>query len=296
MIVIRFTALIGITTISFSAIFVRLADVAPATAGLFRAVYALPVLLILNGIARDTRSGRSRLVAFASGVLLAANVALWHTSIGLIGAGMSTVLANTQVLWVGIAAWILFRERPSITAFVTVPFVLAGVALIGGAGADNAYGENPALGAVLGLGSGFFYSVFFLLFRTANAEQGPTSGPLLDVTIGITIVFVVGGWLDPGFSLAPEWPAHGWLIALALLVHTGGWLLIAKAFPRLPALEISMMLLLQPAATIVWAGIIFNERLSTTQWLGVAIVLVGILAAASRGTIKRVEAETSQDL
>ena len=291
----RLTALIGVIAISFSAIFVRLADVAPATAGLFRAVYALPVLLILNRLVGDQRSRRLRLTAIVSGLFLAADVALWHTSIGLVGAGMSTVVANTQVLWVGLAAWVLFRERPSGIAFVIVPFVLFGVALIGGAGSTDAYGNNPALGAILALGAGLFYSGFLLLFRAANAEQGPTAGPLLDVTIGITIAFLVGGWFDPGFSVTPEWPAHGWLIALAVLVHTGGWLLIARALPRLPALETSVLLLLQPAGTIVWAGIIFGERLAPSQWLGVSMVLIGILAAAMRGTVRQLEEGTRPD-
>ena len=293
---IRITALAGAGAISFSAIFVRLADVAPATAGLFRAVYALPVLFVLTRFVGDDRSRRQRLVAISSGFLLAADMALWHTSIGFVGAGMSTVVANTQVLWVGIAAWIIFRERPSGTAFIVVPFVLAGVALIGGAGTDKAYGVNPALGAVLALGAGFIYAGFLLLFRAANAEQGSTTGPLLDVTIGVAVAFLVGGWLDPGFSMAPEWPAHGWLIALGAFVHTGGWLLIARALPRLPALETSVMLLLQPAATIIWAGIIFDEQLSTSQWVGVAVVLIGILTAAVRGTVKPTEVDTQQDL
>ena len=291
----RIIALVGIIAISFSAIFVRLADVAPATAGLFRAVYALPLLFLLNRVAGDERSARLRLMALTSGLFLAADVALWHTSIGLVGAGLSTVVANTQVLWVGVAAWIIFRERPTGTAFVVVPLVLAGVALIGGAGSDDAFGDNPALGAALALGAGLFYAVFLLLFRRANAEGVPTAGPLLDVTIGITAAFVVGGWLDPGFSLTPQWPSHAWLIALALLVHTGGWLLIARALPRLPALETSLMLLLQPAATIVWAGIIFDERMSVNQWFGVTLVLIGILAAAIRGTVRPAEVGTPRD-
>ena len=291
----RIIALVGIIAISFSAIFVRLADVAPATAGLFRAVYALPLLFLLNRVAGDERSARLRLMALTSGLFLAADVALWHTSIGLVGAGLSTVVANTQVLWVGAAAWVIFRERPTGTAFVVVPLVLAGVALIGGAGSDDAFGDNPALGAALALGAGVFYAVFLLLFRRANAERVPTAGPLLDVTIGITAAFVLGGWLDPGFSLTPQWPSHAWLIALALLVHTGGWLLIARALPRLPALETSLMLLLQPAATIVWAGIIFDERMSVNQWFGVTLVLIGILAATIRGTVRSAEVGTPRD-
>ena len=291
----RIIALVGIIAISFSAIFVRLADVAPATAGLFRAVYALPLLLLLNRFVGDERSPRLRLMALSAGVFLAADVALWHTSIGLVGAGLATVVTNTQVVWVGVAAWIIFRERPSGTAFVVVPLVMGGIALIGGIGSDDAYGDNPALGAILALGASLFYTGFLLLFRRANAEGIPTAGPLLDVTIGITGAFVVGGWLDPGFSLAPEWPSHAWLIALALLVHTGGWLLIATALPRLPALETSVMLLLQPAATIVWASIIFDERMSANQWIGVTLVLIGILAAAGRGTVRPVEASTPRD-
>jgi drug/metabolite transporter (DMT)-like permease len=291
----RITALIGIVTISFSAIFVRLADVAPATAGLYRAAYALPVLFLVSRVGGDHRSRRLRLIAFASGLLLAGDVALWHTSIRLVGAGLSTVVANTQVLWVGLTAWILFKERPTRTAFVIVPIVLLGVALIGGVGSSDAYGDNPALGAVLALAASFFYASFLLLFRAANVERGQTAGPLLDVSIGITVAFLVGGWFDPGFSLAPEWPAHGWLIALSLLVHTGGWLLIAAALPRLPALETSVMLLLQPAGTILWAGIIFDERLATNQWIGVGLVLIGILIVAILGTVKRAEAGRPTD-
>ncbi|MEE9297709.1 MAG: DMT family transporter [Acidimicrobiia bacterium] len=292
---VRVSALIGVVAISFSAIFVRLADVAPVTAALFRAVYALPLLAVIWLLSSDTRSRRLRLMAGLAGLLLAGDMVLWFTSIGLVGAGLSTVVANTQVLWVGVAAWVLHRERPSTTAFVIVPVVLAGVALIGGVGTEDAYGDRPALGTVLALGASVFYAGFLMIFRSASRDRGPTAGPLLDVTIGVALAMAATGWIDPSFSVTPSWPAHGWLIALAVLVHTGGWLLIAAALPRLPALETSVMLLLQPAATIVWAGLIFDERLSSTQWVGVIAVLVGILAAATMGTVRPVGAGTRRD-
>lgn len=291
----RLLAIVGIVAISFSAIFVRLADVAPATAALFRAAYALPVLGVVLLLSHDNRSRRLRLIAGVAGLLLAGDITLWHTSIGLVGAGLATVVANTQVLWVGIAAWVLHRERPSATAFVVVPVVLAGVALIGGVGSDDAFGDNPALGTVLALGASVVYAGFLMIFRLANQDRGPTAGPLLDVTIAMAATMAATGWIDPGFSLAPTWPAHGWLIALGVLVHTGGWLLIAAALPRLAALETSVMLLLQPAATIVWARIIFDEILSTTQWIGVVAVLLGILTAAIRGTVRPAEVGIQPD-
>ena len=52
-------AVAGALTIAFSAILVRLADVAPSTAAIFRCAYALPVLGLLAG-GRTGASGRGR--------------------------------------------------------------------------------------------------------------------------------------------------------------------------------------------------------------------------------------------
>ena len=51
---------------------------------------------------------------------------------------------------------------------------------------------------------------------------------------------------DRHFAFAPVWPAHGWLIMLALVSQVFGWMLIATALPRLPAVETSVLLLGQP--------------------------------------------------
>ena len=45
--VIHLLALLGILSISFSAVFVRLAAVSPVTATFFRGAYAAPVLLVV---------------------------------------------------------------------------------------------------------------------------------------------------------------------------------------------------------------------------------------------------------
>lgn len=101
----RLLALAGVLSISFSAIFVRLADVSPSTAAFFRAGYAIPVLFLLRSLVRaqDYRSTRDRQAALASGLFLAIDLALWHQSIRLIGAGLATVLANIQVRYSGVA-------------------------------------------------------------------------------------------------------------------------------------------------------------------------------------------------
>lgn len=286
----RLAATAGVLTISFSAIFMRLASAAPATAAFWRVAYALPVLFLVRSItgSADGRDRGARALAFGAGLLLAVDLVLWQRSIDLIGASLGVVLANLQVVFVGSAAWVLHRERPSRVAFAVVPAILAGIALVSGLGREDSYGVDPVAGTLFGLGAAATYSGFLLVFRQSNRRHlVPPAGPLLDASTGALLGSLLAAPFDAGFTLAIEWPQHGWLLALALLPHVVGWLLISMALPRLAALETSVMLLIQPVAAIVWARMIFDERLSTTQWLGVALVLGGILVLTVLGTVRR---------
>jgi len=280
-------ALLGIVIISFSAIFVVLADVSPSTAALFRNLYALPVLLLIRLLmrGRDRRDRRAHLFAFAAGMLLAVDLNCWHRSIELVGAGLSTVLANIQIVFVGATAWLMHRERPSRWAFVTVPFVFLGAALISGLGQPGAYGSNPALGTVYGVLAGVMYAAFLILFRASNKRRAPAAGPLLDATAGAAVGALVFGLLDGGLAFDFGLSAHLWLATLALLPQVVGWLLIANALPRLPALETSVLLLMQPSLTILWGVLLFAEKLSPLQWSGAAIVIGGVGLLSIKGSV-----------
>src|SRR5437667_8680244 len=89
-VLVHLLAMLGMLSISFSAVFVRLAAVSPVTATLFRAAYAVPVLFAIWFVQRasDHRTRRERWIAFASGLILAIDLNLWHESIALIGAGL----------------------------------------------------------------------------------------------------------------------------------------------------------------------------------------------------------------
>lgn len=273
-----FAALAGVLAISFSAVFIRLAAVSPVTGAFFRAAYAVPILAAISMASRgrDLRSRRSRLLAFASGMALAADLALWHESIVLIGVGLATVIANVQVVFVAIAAWLLLDERPSGDTAGIMAAVLAGIALTSGLSRAGAYGEDPVLGAALGVGSGVCYAAFLLMFRAATQSPAPTVGPLLDSTLGLVFGALLASLFDSRFSLIPTWPAHGWLFALAVVSQVIGWLAIATALPRLPAVQTSILLLLQPVFTVIWGFVLFSERLSALQWTGTVLVLGGV--------------------
>jgi drug/metabolite transporter (DMT)-like permease len=275
---VHFAALLGVLGISFSAVFVRLAAVSPVTATFFRAAYALPALAGVWALSRgdDPRARPARLLAFASGVILGIELAFWHKSIALIGVGLATVLANVQVVVVATVAWLLYGERPGMGTAAIIGAILLGVALTSGLARPDAYGAAPIAGVALGAFAGACYAIFLLMFRAANRALAPTAGPLLDSTAGMAIGALLCAPFDPGFAFAPSWPAHAWLAMLAVVSQVIGWLLIAQALPRLPALETSILLLVQPVFALAWGVWFFAERLSALQWLGAMLVLAGV--------------------
>jgi len=285
---VRLWAVLGVLAISLSAVWVRLAAAPPETAAFLRMAYALPALVLLWLPLRraDRRGRRERLLAVVAGAVLAVDLAFWHRSIGLIGAGLATVLGNTQVVFVGAAAWLLHRERPTVLARALVPAVFAGVALISGLGMPDAYGVDPVMGAVFGLLTGISYSTFLLVFRASNRSLAPAVGPLLDATVGAAAAALVLGLADGGLRLDLGWRAHLWLVALALGSQVLGWLLISRALPRMPALDTSVMLLLQPLAAVLWGRLVFAEAMSPVQWAGVVLVLAGVGLLSLKGSVE----------
>jgi len=286
----RLLALLGAITISFSAIFVRLAEVSPSTAAFFRPAYGLPFLVAIALLQRGTaaRAPRERLKAVVAGALMGVAFTLWNHAIVAIGAGLSTVLGNTQVVFVGLAAWLLYGERPTRVAMVAVPVVFLGAVATSGLGGGAAYGEAPLRGVVFGLMNGVAYAAFLLLFRSLGRGRRLAAGPLADATLGAAVVTLVAGLTtDPGFALTPSWPAHGWLAATGVGPQTIGWLAILYALPRLPALATSVILLMQPVLTVVWAWWLLAEAPSPVQLSGVGLVLAGVALLSVVGSARR---------
>lgn len=274
---IHLLAVLGALGLSLAAIFFRLSEVSPATASTFRALYALPLLVFLAR--RHPVAPRLRWLALLGGMLFGIDLVCWHAAIERIGAGLATVMANTQVVWVGLAAWALHGERPPQRFLWMLPVLLGGVALLAGVGDLHAYGRDPAVGTALGLLGALAYTAYLLVHRRACRNEPRPLGQLRDATLGVMLASaLLGVGLDPGFSLQPAWPAHGWLLALALVVQVGAWLALSVALPRLPAAEGSSLLLLQPVGSLLWGNVLFGEAPSLRQWLGAAVVIAGLAA------------------
>jgi drug/metabolite transporter (DMT)-like permease len=284
-------AAIGALLIAFSAVLVALADTTPSTAAFYRCFYALPPLLIFALIERRAYGGlpwpmiRLGLIA---GIFFAVDLVVWHHSIQLVGAGLATVLGNTQVILVAIIAWIVLGERPDRRLMVAIPVAMLGVVLISGVIGQGAYGRDPVLGVVLGVATGVAYAGYLLILRRGNSDIRRPAGPLLAATASAAVCTLLIGAPLGELDLLPTWPSHGWLLILALGVQVAGWMVISISLPRLDAAMTSVILTIQPVGSVILGMIILSETPSPFQLVGVAFILSGLAILTVRG--RRTEA------
>ena len=293
-------ALAGAVAISFSPVLYVFYGTNPSTGAFFRMLYALPALALLAYLVRsaDTRSSRTRWMAFGAGLILAPDMLSYHSSMIFIGIGIATLIGNSQVIIVTLASWKLFGEKPNPAILLSLPVVVVGLALISGIADSEPYGEDPVKGVIFGLMAAFFYSSFLILFRYSNRELAPSSSVQLDATAGAALGLLVlglmplSGYAIEPLDMQPIWPGHGWLIVLALLCQVAGWLAIAHALPRLPAAHVSFAVLLQPVLTLVWGYVILGQDgHSQNQVMGIFLVLAAIIAVTLYGSASSAEAD-----
>lgn len=278
----RVAALLGALCIAFSGILYRFADVSPSTVTVFRCLYGLPVLVLVAWL-EHRRYGplptRAVRLAIVAGIFFAGDLLTWHHAVDAVGAGLATVLGNLQVLVVGFVAWAVLGERPPRPVIAATPVVLAGAVLISGVVGSGAYGANPPLGVGLGLLTALCYAGYLLVIRRGTTDIRRPAGPVAVSTASTMVVAVIAGVIIGDLDPVPAWPSHGWLAVLGLTSQSIGYLLISMSLPRLPAALVSIILLVQPVATVVLARVLLTEVPSVVQIGGVALIIGGIAVA-----------------
>jgi drug/metabolite transporter (DMT)-like permease len=221
-----------------------------------------------------------------AGLFFAGDLIFWHHAIEAVGAGLATVLGNLQVIFVGLVAWLLLGERPSRSVFAALPIVLVGIVLISGLIDEDAYGRDPGLGVVLGVGTALCYAAYLLIIRRVGRDLRRPAGPVALSTAATAGAAIAFGATTGTLQAVPPAESLAWLALLGVSAQSAGYLLISISLPRLPAVLTSMILLAQPVASVLLSMVLLAETPSAAQLAGVALVIGGIaLATAPLGRL-----------
>ncbi|HTV52541.1 MAG TPA: DMT family transporter [Steroidobacteraceae bacterium] len=210
-----------------------------------------------------------------AGLFFAGDLGCWHESLMRTSITAATLEANLAPMVVTLAAWVLWRERPSGSFLLALALAAGGLLLIVG---RRLHGAQHALsGDLLGLATAVFYAGYVMVVARLRAA-GVGAGELM---LWSTCIFTL--MLLPLALQEPFWPrtAYGWslLLALALISQLLGQGLVAYALAHLPAALGSVVLYTQPVAAALYAWVLLGERLSAAQTAGCCVVLGAIVLA-----------------
>ncbi|MDH4191678.1 MAG: DMT family transporter [Betaproteobacteria bacterium] len=276
----------GATCIALSPIWVRVSETGPTASAFWRVALAVPALWLLVALAPrsaapDAPAPPLGRLLIAAGIAFAGDLALWHTSIKLTSVANSTVLANLASIFVTLAAWVVWRVRPSALFLAGLATALAGVGTLVRTSLD--FSPTALAGDALGVATAMFYAWYLLSVKLLR-DRGAKVLRLMAVTSSITAAILLPIALATGETMLPA-TGPGWakLLGLALISHAAGQGLIAWAFAHLPASFSSVSLLFQPVMAAVFAWSLLGEPLAPLQIAGGLVVLAGIWLAR-RGT------------
>ncbi|TVT58995.1 MAG: DMT family transporter [Azoarcus sp. PHD] len=278
---------IGLTAISFGAVLARLAQaegvssLAVATWRLgLAAIIVTPIALMQSRQDLARLSGRQMLMAVAAGFFLALHFATWISSLEYTSVASSTALVTTNPLWIGIASFVLFRERPGLMMIGGIALSLAGSLFIFWSDSQSAgVGSDPMLGNMLALAGSWCFSAYLLIGRRLRAGLGLSA--YIWLAYGAAGLFLFAASNIGGVSLFAH-SSMAWLVLLGmalgpqLLGHTSyNW-----SLRYVSATFIAVVTLGEPVGSAILAFIVFGEGFAPLQFVGFSLLLVGIYLAA----------------
>lgn len=278
---------IGILIIGSSAIFTRLADAPGSVVSFYRMAIGTAVLAIpFASTFRVKRKlpTRGLWIALFAGIIFGLDLAAWASGITIAGATIPTLMGNMAPVWVGLGAWLLFKEKLGLDFWAGLAVALAGAFVVMGLDFSGNFDLNQ--GALFGLLSAFFYGSYMLVSQRGRIVLDVLTFfwvSALGGTITLFFLVLILGDSFTGYSTT----TYLNFLALGALVQGGGWMLINYAQGYLPASLVSPALLLQPVLTAIIAGPLLGEYLSTTEWLGGVAVLLGIVIVYRSRTRKQ---------
>ena len=244
-------------------------------AGLRSAIAALALLVCLP----EARRGYGRDLLPAAAVYAATLVA-FVTATKWTTAAAAIFLQSTAPIWVLLLAPALLGEP---VRRRDLPYVgLAGVGLLLvflGSREAAATAPRPALGNAVALASGLFYALLMITMRRLSRDRDAPDRTMAATVLGNALAFFA--CLPFLFPLSGARPADAAALAYLGLVQIGlAYWLFVRGLRHLSALEVSLLVLVEPVLNPVWTWIVHGERPTGLALAGGAVMLGAVAARA----------------
>ncbi|MDD5288754.1 MAG: DMT family transporter [Dehalococcoidales bacterium] len=281
---------LGVISVAFAAIFIRLAEAPSIVIAAYRlgiaSLLLAPIVLIRSRKELRGLSHSELLLAFCSGAFLALHFALWITSLRYTTVTSSVVLVTVSPIFVAIASYLLFREKITRRILSGIAISIIGAVIIG----FNSWqlGGASVKGSILALLGALAIAGYLLIGRKLRQRMGLLSYIFLTYASAAVILLVwsliVGGSLT-GYS----GKTYLMFVLLALVPQLLGHSSFNWSLRFLPATMVTIAVLGEPVGATILAFAILNEVPSAFEIIGGVLILGGIAIAFSKGVSDKIQ-------
>lgn len=236
----------------------------------------LVILLIMRKI--DFRNWPWRSTLYAA-ISMAIFQYLFFSSVRLTGVAIGTVVTiGSAPVFSGIIEWLLAKRRPTRVWIMATALAIIGCALL----FLNKDGivVNP-VGIAMSLGAGLLFAFYTLVNKDVLDKVDPV--PAVAVIFSMSAIMLMpflflfeteGLMTGRGISV---------VLYLGIVTTSVAYILFSAGLKRIPSSSAVTLSLAEPLTAAILSVIVVGERLTGTSWMGIAMLLGGILVLTLSG-------------
>jgi drug/metabolite transporter (DMT)-like permease len=269
--------LVGVVSVSFAAIFIRLAEAPPLVIAAYRLTIASLVLILLTYKktipSLKQLSGRDSLLLLLSSFFLALHFALWITSLSYTSIASSVILVTCHPAFVAVISYFLWHEVLNRLTIGGMVIAFAGVVLINYGGFD--FGSQATMGDALALIAGFAMGGYLILggYLKNRIEIMPYLTMIYTGAAIILLLATVGfGYSFTGYS----GKTYLMMALLAVVPQLIGHSSFNLALRMIPVTFVSVAILGEPVGATLLGYFILDEVPTVKELIGGVLILAGI--------------------
>ncbi len=270
----------AILCFALSGAFVKYSALGPCATAFYRMLFSIPLLLPFVWQALPALSRRDILLLLGGGLLLGMNLALWNYGLVCTSQANANLLGNLHIFATVPLSLLFYQEKIRRAYLLGVAVAMIGLALLIFGKAD------PRAGYFLGDGAAFLSALFYggyMMVTYAVRDRVSAWAAIWVSAFGCLIFLFPAMALLEGLQFPDTWPRLWPILMIMLAGQFGGIGLMSLALGRIRATLGSLLSLTQPVAGALLGFILFSERLTGQEIIGMLICSAGVYLAQRRG-------------
>lgn len=206
----------------------------------------------------------------AMGVLYSMQSSFFFLSVKYISASLTSLIFYTYPALVAVLSSIVYKDRLGLKGILAVGLAFSGLILVLG----NISGKLNPVGVVFALSTALVYSVYITLGKKVLAQIPAITASSFIAVFAAACFFVVGqvtGTLDfmPGEKV---WLSISGIVVFSTLL---AMFTFFRGIELLGPARASIISMFEPVVTVIFAALLFSEKLTPGQVAGGVLVLFG---------------------